>query len=231
MVQNKHMPWISILVSLSLSLSLSLSPIVELRRTSTTIAMSFIFLRSCFMGFIFFFLVWFWLWVHLIFVVLVMGSSDFLRFRIHLSLSLRLSLSLHLDGLDQIQEEGRRWFRENEARSRPSSWPKWSLISDWPLSLLHGFSFFLFFFLLLGCGFDNDLIMVGLWVAAYGGCGLWARWWWCWVVGSDSGGGGVGGNTSWVSFFFFFFASWLCVLFDFDLLVVWKMRGIFGLDS
>ena len=167
--------------------------------------MSFIFLRSCFMGFIFFFfLVWFWLWVHLIFVVLVMGSSDFLRFRIHLSLSLRLSLSLHLDGLDQIQEEGRRWFRENGARSRPSSWPKWSLISDWPLSLLHGFSFFLFLFLLLGCGFDNDLIMVGLWVVAYGGCGLWARWWWCWVVGSDNGGGGVGGNTSWVSFFFCF---------------------------
>ena len=39
-------------------------------------------------------------------------------------------------------------------------------------------------------------------------------------MGSDSGGGGVGGNTSWVSFFFIFFASWLCVLFDFDLLVV-----------
>ena len=41
-------------------------------------------------------------------------------------------------------------------------------------------SIFLFlFFLLLGCGFDNELIMVGLWVVACGGCGLWARWWCC----------------------------------------------------
>ena len=40
-------------------------------------------------------------------------------------------------------------------------------------------------------------------------------------MGSDSDGGGVGGNASWVSnFFFFFLASWLWVLFDFDLLVV-----------
>ena len=38
--------------------------------------------------------------------------------------------------------------------------------------------FFSFIFLLLGCGFDNDLIIVGLWVVACGGCGLWA-WWWC----------------------------------------------------
>ena len=29
--------------------------------------------------------------------------------------------------------------------------------------------FFFFFFSLLGCGFDNDLIMVGLWVMACGG--------------------------------------------------------------
>ena len=89
---------------------------------------------------------------------------------------------------------------------------------------------FLFFFSFFGFGFDNDLIMVGLWVVACGGCGLWVRWWWCWVVGSDSGGGGgVGGNASWVSNFFF--AFWLWVLCDFGLLVVWKMRGIFGLDS
>ena len=66
-------------------------------------------------------------------------------------------------------------------------------------------------------GFDNDLIMVGLWVVACGGCGLWARWWWCWVVGSDNGCGGVSGqerkrgwrwsdcNVSWVSILFYFF--------------------------
>ena len=86
--------------------------------------------------------------------------------------------------------------------SRPPYRPKWSSISDWPLSLLHGFSFFSFLLLLLGCGFDNDLIIVGLWVVACGGCGLWVR---CWVVGSDSVGSGVGGNASWVSNFFFFF--------------------------
>ena len=118
------------------------------------------------MGFIF---LWFWLWVHLIFVVLVVGSFDFLRSRIYLGLSLRLG------GLEQIQEEGRRWFRENRARSQP------------PSQLVVVF-FFSFLFLLLGCGFDNDLIMVGLW-----------------VVGSNNGGGGVGGNASWVSIFFFFF--------------------------
>ena len=33
--------------------------------------------------------------------------------------------------------------------------------------------FFSFLFLLLGCGFDNDLIMVGLWVVACGGAELW----------------------------------------------------------
>ncbi|KAL0000479.1 hypothetical protein SO802_014260 [Lithocarpus litseifolius] len=82
--------------------------------------MGFIFLRSCFMGFMF---LWFWLWVHLIFVVLVVGSFDFLRSRN------RLSLSLRLGSLEQIQEEGRWWFRENGARSRPSSRPKWSSIS------------------------------------------------------------------------------------------------------
>ena len=45
----------------------SLSSMVELGRTSATTAMGFIFLRSCFMGFIF---MWFWLWVHLISFVL-----------------------------------------------------------------------------------------------------------------------------------------------------------------
>ena len=57
---------------------------------------------------------------------------------------------------------------QNGARSRPPSWPAVVF-------------FFSFLFLLLGCGFDNDLIMVGLWVVACGGCGgcgLWA-WWWC----------------------------------------------------
>ena len=52
----------------SLSSLCSLSLMVELRRTSATTAMSFIFLRSCFMGFIF---LWFWLWVHLISFALV----------------------------------------------------------------------------------------------------------------------------------------------------------------
>ena len=92
-------------------------------------------------------------------MVLVVDSSDFLRSRIY------LGLSLPFGGLKQIQEEGRRWFRENRARSRPPSRPAVVF-------------FFSFLFLLLGCGFDNDLIMVGLWVVACGGCGLWA-WWWC----------------------------------------------------
>ena len=83
-----------------------------------------------------------------------MGSSDFLCSRICLGLSLRL------DGLEQIQEEGWWWFRENGARSR----------------IDHYLCFMGFLFLLLGCGFDNDLIMVGLWAVACGGCGLWARW-------------------------------------------------------
>ena len=34
-------------------------------------------------------------------------------------------------------------------------------------------------FLFFAFGFDNDLIMVGLWVMACGGCGLWVRLWWC----------------------------------------------------
>ena len=52
----------------SLSSLCSLSLMVELRRTSATTVMGFIFLRSCFMGFIFW---WFWLWVHLISFALV----------------------------------------------------------------------------------------------------------------------------------------------------------------
>ena len=106
-------------------------------------------------------------------MVLVVDSSDFLRSRIY------LGLSLPFDGLKQIQEEGRRWFRENRARSRPPSRPAVVF-------------FFSFLFLLLGCGFDNDLIMVGLW-----------------VVRSNNGGGGVGGNASWVSIFFFFCGFYL----------------------
>ena len=38
-----------------------------------------------------------------------------------------------------------------------------------------GFLFFFSFFAFV----DNDLIMVGLWLVACGGCGLWVRWWWC----------------------------------------------------
>ena len=86
-------------------------------------------------------------------MVLVVGSSDFLRSHICLGLNLCLS------GLEKIQEEGWRWFRENGARSWPPSWPAVVL-------------FFSFLFLLLGCGFDNDLIMVGLWVVACGGAEL-----------------------------------------------------------
>ena len=71
--------------------------------------------------------------------------------RMELNLSLRSGLGLH--------------FGQNGTRSRPPSRPAVVF-------------FFSFLFLLLGCGFDNDLIMVGLWVVACGGCGLWA-WWWC----------------------------------------------------
>ena len=52
----------------SLSSLCSLSLMVELRRTSATTVMGFIFLCSCFMGFIF---LWVWLGVHLISFVLV----------------------------------------------------------------------------------------------------------------------------------------------------------------
>ena len=45
---------------------------------------------------------------------------------------------------------------QNGAQSRPPSRPAVVL-------------FFSFLFLLLGCGFDNDLIMVGLWIVACGG--------------------------------------------------------------
>ena len=95
-------------VSLSSRLELSLNPCSLISKSLSNelhgrpsqahplTAIGFIFLHSCFMGFIFF-------------VVLVMGSSDFLRSHI------RLGLSLHLCGLEQIQEEGRRWFRENGA--------------------------------------------------------------------------------------------------------------------
>ena len=82
---------------------------------------------------------------------------------------------------------------QNGARSRP-------------LSRLAVVFFFSFLFLLLGCGFDNALIMVGLWVMACGGCGLWAM-----VV------------VEWVATlhgFQIFFFFWLWVLFDFGLLMV-----------
>ena len=69
------------------------------------------------------------------FVVLVVGLSDCLRSLIHLGLSLRL------DDLEQIQEEGRRWFRENGAQS----WPKWSSILAF-VSAGGGFLFFFFAF-------------------------------------------------------------------------------------
>ena len=100
MVQNKHMPIISILVSLSLSDGGVKEDIGHHND-------GFHFPSFLLYGFHFF-------------VILVVDSSDFLRSLIHLGLSLRL------DDLEQIQEEGRRWFRENGARSRT----KWSSISD-----------------------------------------------------------------------------------------------------
>ena len=82
---------------------------MELRRTSATTVMGFIFLRSCFMGFVF---MWFWLWVHLISFVLasVSVSASVLAVwsrskkrassgleRIELDLSLCPDLGLHFD--------------------------------------------------------------------------------------------------------------------------------------
>ena len=99
-------------VSLSSRLELSLNPCSLISKSLSNelhghpfqahplTAIGFIFLRSCFMGFIFF-------------VVLVVGSSDF-----HCSRS-----RLDLGNLEQLQEEGRRWFRENGARSRPPPGP------------------------------------------------------------------------------------------------------------
>ena len=93
----------------SLSFLCSLSPMMELRRTSTTTVMGFIFLLSCFMGFVF---MWFWLWVHLISFVLafVSVSASVLAVwsrskkrassgleRIELDLGLCPDLGLHLD--------------------------------------------------------------------------------------------------------------------------------------
>ena len=226
MVQNKHRPIISILLSLSLSLSDG-----GVKEDIGHHSDGFHFLSFLLHGFHFF-------------VVLIMGSSDFLCSRICLSLSLRL------DDLEQIQEEGWWWFRENGARSRPLSRsrsrplsrsrsrplsrPKWSSISDWPLSFLHGFSFFLFIF----CFWIVGLIMIWLWW----GYGLWGYWLWL-VVVMDCGRGGGGAElwvlivvvVEWVAtlrrFQFFFFPFWSWILFDFGLLVIWKMRGIFGLDS
>ena len=98
-----------------------LSPMVELRRTLATTVMGFIFLCSCFMGFIF---LWFWLWVHLIsFVLAFISVSTFVSTvwskskkrvgggldRIELDLGLRPSLGLCLG--------------QNGARSQPPLGP------------------------------------------------------------------------------------------------------------
>ena len=133
-----------------------------------SIAMGFIFLHSCFMGFIF---LWFWLWVHLISFVLasVLVSAS-------VSEVWSRSRKRAGSGLERMELDLGLRLGQNGARSRPPSWPKWSSISA-SISAGGGF-FFSFLFLLLGCGFDNDLIMVGLWVVACGGCGLWT-WWWC----------------------------------------------------
>ena len=79
---------------------------------------------------------------------------------------------------------------------------------SWPPSQPVVVLFFYFLFLLLGCGFDNDLIMVGLWIVA---CGGGVELWVLIVV-----------VVEWVAtlygFQIFFFFWW--VLFDFSLLMV-----------
>ena len=109
------------------------------------------------MGFIF---LWFWLWVHLISFVLisVLVSASILAVWSR-------SRKRAGGGLERMELDLGLRLGQNGARSRPLSRPVVVL-------------FFSFLFFLLGCGFDNDLIMVGLWVVACGGCGLWA-WWWC----------------------------------------------------
>ena len=90
-------------------------------------------------------------------------------------------------------------FGQNGARSQP-------------LSRLAVVFIFSFLFLLLGCGFDNDLIMVGLWVVA---CGGGAELWVLIVV-----------VVEWVATFRGFqFFFWLWVVFDFGLLMVVDLHG------
>ena len=147
----------------------SLSSMVELRRTSATTAMGFIFLRSCFMGFIF---MWFWLWVHLIsFVlasVLVLASVSAVWSkskkragggleRMELDLSLYPGLGLHLS--------------QNGAQSRPP-----------PSPLMIAKSLFLSFFW-------STMVLVGLvtllaWVCwLISGFGDWFSGFGDWLVG------------------------------------------------
>ena len=138
----------------SLSSLCSLSPMMELRRTSTTTVMGFIFLRSCFMGFVF---MWFWLWVHLISFVLafVSVSASVLAVwsrskkrassgleRIELDLGLCPDLGLHLDQI--------------------GAW-SWLLTS----SLMIAKSLFLFFF------FGSTMVVVGLVTSLV---------WVCWLI-------------------------------------------------
>ena len=134
----------------SLSSLCSLSLMMELRRTSATIVMGFIFLRSCFMGFIF---MWFWLWVHLISFVLASVS-------VSASVSAVWSRSKKRagGGLERIELNlglcpglGLR-LGQNGARSQPP-----------PGSLMIAKSLFLFFFLINdgGSGFGY-FVGVGL---------------------------------------------------------------------
>ena len=82
---------------------------------------------------------------------------------------------------------------------------------SWPPSWLAVVLFFSFLFLLLGWGFDNDLIMVGLWVVACGGAELWVL---------------IVVVVEWVATFRGFqFFFWLWVVFDFGLLMVVDLHG------
>ena len=99
---------------------------------------------------------WFWLWVHLISFVLASVLVSAFVYAI-----LSRSRKRAGGGLERMELDLGLHLGQNGAQSRPAV-----------------VLFFSFLFLLLGCGFDNDLIMVGLWVVACGGYGLWA-WWWC----------------------------------------------------
>ena len=145
--------------------------------------MGFIFLHSCFMGFIF---LWFWLWVHLISFVLTSIS-------VLASVSAVWSRSRRRagSGIERMELSLGLRLCQNGARSQPPSWsqpssrPKWSSISAFaqsvndceiplPLSFLINDG---------GSGFGY-FVGVGLLTDRWGGslvCSV--GWWWFDCVG------------------------------------------------